>query len=116
MPEEKYLERILTVAVLHKLVLRKFTLLQLMLIYGFIQIQSLLWLLLRQIIRCIKTFLLFLKSKFTIIQNAARQEEGSDFWEGGAVEPQEILQDLIQIMHPEIAPKGRELKYYIPLK
>jgi iron complex transport system substrate-binding protein len=41
---------------------------------------------------------------------------GSDFWEGGAVEPQEILQDLIQIMHPEIAQKGRELKYYILLK
>ncbi len=41
---------------------------------------------------------------------------GSDFWESGAVEPQEILQDLIQIMHPELAPKGRELKYYIPLK
>jgi iron complex transport system substrate-binding protein len=41
---------------------------------------------------------------------------GSDFWEDGAVEPQEILKDLIQIMHPEIAQKGRDLKYYIRLK
>lgn len=41
---------------------------------------------------------------------------GSDFWETGAVEPQEILQDLIQILHPDLAQPGRTLKYYIQLK
>lgn len=57
-------------------------------------------------------------SKKQVYNNTKRSTPGggSDFWESGAVEPQEILQDLIQIMHPELAPKGRELKYYIPLK
>lgn len=41
---------------------------------------------------------------------------GSDFWETGAVEPQEILLDLIQILHPDLGQKGRALKYYIQLK
>ena len=44
---------------------------------------------------------------------------GSDYWEGGAVEPAEILLDLVQIFHPAALPKeyeGRELKYYNKLK
>ncbi len=43
---------------------------------------------------------------------------GSDFWEGGAVEPVEILKDLIQILHPAVAQEefpDREMKYYIKL-
>ncbi|MBP5517069.1 MAG: ABC transporter substrate-binding protein [Bacteroidales bacterium] len=45
-------------------------------------------------------------------------EGGSDFWESGAVNPAEILKDLIQIFHPDIAEKnfpGREMVYYIKL-
>lgn len=44
---------------------------------------------------------------------------GSDFWETGAVEPAEILKDLITIFHPQIAKEefgDRELKYYQQLK
>ena len=44
---------------------------------------------------------------------------GSDFWEGGAVEPDEILKDLVTLFHPQIARKefgNRELKYYIKLR
>ena len=43
---------------------------------------------------------------------------GSDYWESGALYPDEILKDMIQIFHPEIAEKyfpGRELVYYIRL-
>lgn len=45
-------------------------------------------------------------------------EGGSDFWESGAVNPAEILKDMIQIFHPDIAEKnfpGREMVYYIRL-
>ena len=45
-------------------------------------------------------------------------EGGSDYWESGAVNPAEILKDLIQIFHPDIAEKnfpGREMVYYIRL-
>ena len=45
-------------------------------------------------------------------------EGGSDFWESGAVNPAEILKDLIQIFHPDIAEKnfpGREMVYNIKL-
>ena len=45
-------------------------------------------------------------------------EGGSDFWESGAVNPAEILKDLIQIFHPDIAEKNfpdREMVYYIRL-
>ena len=44
---------------------------------------------------------------------------GSDYWESGALHPDEILKDMIQIFHPEIAEKhfpGRELVYYIKLE
>jgi iron complex transport system substrate-binding protein len=44
---------------------------------------------------------------------------GSDYWEGGAIEPAEILLDLLQIFHPQALPaeyKGRELKYYKKLQ
>lgn len=44
---------------------------------------------------------------------------GSDFWEGGAVEPAEILKDLITIFHPDAAQAEfgeRPMKYYIHLK
>lgn len=44
---------------------------------------------------------------------------GSDFWEGGAVEPAEILKDLITIFHPDVAQAEfgeRPMKYYIHLK
>ncbi len=40
---------------------------------------------------------------------------GSDFWESGIVRPDIILQDLVQILHPEIA-AGEELVYYERLK
>ncbi len=39
---------------------------------------------------------------------------GSDFWEGGVVEPHIILNDLIKILHPDIG-DGGDLKYYIEL-
>ena len=45
-------------------------------------------------------------------------EGGSDYWESGAFYPEEVLMDLIQILHPGIAEKiapGREMKYYIKL-
>lgn len=44
---------------------------------------------------------------------------GSDYWESGALHPDVILKDMIQIFHPEIAEKyfpGRELVYYFRLK
>lgn len=44
---------------------------------------------------------------------------GSDYWESGALHPDEILKDMITIFHPEIAEKyfpGRELVYYIRLE
>ena len=43
---------------------------------------------------------------------------GSDFWEGGAVEPAEILKDLITIFHPDVAHSEfgeRPMKYYLQL-
>ena len=43
---------------------------------------------------------------------------GSDYCESGAYYPEEVLMDLIQILHPGIAEKiapGREMKYYIKL-
>lgn len=40
---------------------------------------------------------------------------GSDFWERGVVEPDVILQDLINILHPELVNK-KELVYYKLLK
>ncbi len=43
---------------------------------------------------------------------------GSDFWEGGAVEPAEILKDLVTIFHPDAAEAEfgtRPMKYYIQL-
>lgn len=43
---------------------------------------------------------------------------GSDYWESGALYPDEILKDLITVLHPEIAEKhfpGRELVYYLRL-
>jgi len=52
-----------------------------------------------------------------IYNNTKRRtpEGGSDFWERGVIEPHEILDDLIDILHPELS-GGRELKYYIKLK
>lgn len=41
---------------------------------------------------------------------------GSDFWETGSVEPQIILKDLIEILHPQLVEKGREMKYFIKLQ
>lgn len=44
--------------------------------------------------------------------NARRQTPyGNDFYETGAVDPHEILLDLIAILHPELLP-DRPLKYY----
>ncbi|KQS30926.1 ABC transporter substrate-binding protein [Dyadobacter sp. Leaf189] len=44
--------------------------------------------------------------------NKRTNEQGAnDYWESGAVNPHEILADLIQILHPELMP-GRELGYY----
>lgn len=40
---------------------------------------------------------------------------GSDFWESGVVRPDVILEDLIQIIHPELLP-ARELYYYKQLQ
>jgi iron complex transport system substrate-binding protein len=40
---------------------------------------------------------------------------GSDFWEKGVIEPDVILNDLIEILHPELDWK-RELVYYKQLK
>lgn len=43
------------------------------------------------------------------------QMGGSDFFEKGVLEPEEILADLIAILHPEII-KNRKFKYYIKLE
>ncbi|AGY56288.1 periplasmic binding protein [Gloeobacter kilaueensis JS1] len=40
---------------------------------------------------------------------------GNDYWQGGIVNPDLILSDLIRIFHPERLP-GYELVYYRPLK
>ena len=40
---------------------------------------------------------------------------GSDFWESGIVRPDLILQDLVSILHPEIA-ETKELVYYEQLR
>ncbi|MGM9773725.1 MAG: ABC transporter substrate-binding protein [Candidatus Egerieousia sp.] len=44
---------------------------------------------------------------------------GCDFWESGALNPDEILKDLITIFHPDIAERhfpSREMMYYFRLK
>lgn len=38
----------------------------------------------------------------------------NDYWESGAVNPQDVLADLIRILHPELLPK-HELIYYKPI-
>ena len=50
--------------------------------------------------------------KGNVWSNTRRQTlYGNDFYETGAVEPHEILLDLIAILHPELLP-DRTLKYY----
>ena len=39
----------------------------------------------------------------------------NDYWESGAVNPQQVLADLIKILHPELLPK-HELIYYQQVK
>ncbi len=52
-----------------------------------------------------------------IFNNTKRETRlgGSDFWEKGVIEPDVILNDLIEILHPELDWK-RELVYYKQLK
>ena len=52
-----------------------------------------------------------------VYNNNRRRTEagGSDFWESGIVRPDLILQDLVKILHPEIADKG-DMVYYEQLK
>ena len=40
---------------------------------------------------------------------------GNDYWEMGLCRPDELLSDLIRIVHPENMPDG-ELKYYERVK
>jgi len=51
--------------------------------------------------------------KGNVFNNTKRQTKngGSDFWEKGVIEPDVILNDLINILHPELNSK-RELVYY----
>ncbi|MDZ4059249.1 MAG: ABC transporter substrate-binding protein, partial [Bacteroidales bacterium] len=58
-----------------------------------------------------------LLSSGKVFNNTKRNTErgGSDFWERGVVEPDIILNDLINIIHPDKGDSG-ELKYYIKLK
>lgn len=48
----------------------------------------------------------------TLRQNAAG---GNDFWESGVMHPDEILADLIHILHPELLPT-HQLRYYKQLQ
>jgi len=52
-----------------------------------------------------------------VFNNTKREtiQGGSDFWEKGVIEPDVILNDLINIIHPELNSK-RELVYYKQLK
>ncbi|MGI4864276.1 MAG: ABC transporter substrate-binding protein [Janthinobacterium lividum] len=48
--------------------------------------------------------------------NRRTNAQGSnDYWESGAVRPDLVLGDLIQILHPALLP-GRQLYYYQPLR
>ncbi len=57
----------------------------------------------------------FIKGK--VFNNIKRntQRGGSDFWETGVIEPDVILNDLINILHPKRGDSS-DLKYYILLK
>ena len=52
-----------------------------------------------------------------LYNNTRRQNEagGNDFWESGVMHPDEILADLIHILHPELLP-DHELSYYTRLE
>ena len=52
-----------------------------------------------------------------LYNNTRRQNEvgGNDFWESGVMHPDEILADLIHILHPELLP-DHELCYYTRLE
>lgn len=41
---------------------------------------------------------------------------GNDFWESGAVRPDRVLSDLLQIIHPELPAPDDSLEYYIEVK
>lgn len=41
---------------------------------------------------------------------------GNDFWESGAVRPDLILSDLLEILHPELSAPDDSLEYYIEVK
>ena len=41
---------------------------------------------------------------------------GNDYWESGVIHPDIILEDLLQIFHPEAAEKDRRLVYYRKLE
>ena len=45
----------------------------------------------------------------------ANDQGANDYWESGAVNPQDVLADLIKILHPELLP-DHELIYYKQLK
>ncbi|MDB9312296.1 ABC transporter substrate-binding protein [Spirulina sp. CS-785/01] len=48
-----------------------------------------------------------------VFNNTARlsPQGGNDYWETGMLEPDQVLADLIAILHPQLLP-DRELKYY----
>lgn len=52
-----------------------------------------------------------------VFNNNLRQTPGggSDFWESGVTHPQEILSDLIAILHPELLP-DHNFTYFVQLK
>ena len=41
---------------------------------------------------------------------------GNDFWESGSLRPDLILNDLVQMIHPELSAPGDSLYYHIELK
>jgi iron complex transport system substrate-binding protein len=47
--------------------------------------------------------------------NRTNSHGGNDFWEGAVVRPDQVLEDLLAIAHPDLIP-GHEWNYYKPLK
>lgn len=53
-----------------------------------------------------------------VYSNTARLNAtgGNDFYESGVVHPELLLEDLLQILHPEYVDSSRRLFYYVKLK
>ncbi|WP_025761439.1 ABC transporter substrate-binding protein [Dyadobacter tibetensis] len=59
-------------------------------------------------------FKAFQKGQVYAFTKRLNRQGANDYWESGAVNPQEILADLIRILHPELLP-NHDLKYYKPI-